>query len=264
MGHQLPGFARLQRGRLISNGLILACPFQDGSYNNNANGNLGDQIGQDFSGYQRHCSYIKFGPNAPPNTYGAGPVGGCINVFTGLNGVGLGFRVTPGGIGEPFNDMNLASGPGTMMCWANQTDSTNGTTQTIVAKWSVTNGRAWLWSFSVTGTAANLLFTYSNTGSASTANVTSSTTVNCGTWHHVAVTYDNTNFNCQQYIDGVNAGGGGSFASSVFNATASAVCVGCDKEGTDDGNIGISIADLRFYNRILSVDEITRVAAGLG
>jgi len=96
-------------------------------------------------------------------------------------------------------------------------------------------------------------------GGLSSTNLTTSTSVMDGKWHHVTVTYDSTTSTRILYIDGQEASS--DTPSGLLNVHTASFVIGGRLDGTFnmrgwDGRLD----DVRLYNRGLSPGEITRLA----
>lgn len=94
-------------------------------------------------------------------------------------------------------------------------------------------------------------------------NLTSQAVVNDNRWHHVAVTRDSQRFTL--YVDGI-AQGDSLYSGRVRDVPGSILSIGKSPDfpgsGIPTSNFTGSIDDLRFYNRLLTADEISVLAGG--
>ena len=79
-----------------------------------------------------------------------------------------------------------------------------------------------------------------------------------GTWHYLAVTYDGTNINL--YLDGALYSSAGGPGSGMMCAASSTDPFIIGQTPVSPGSF--SISDARFYNRVLSAQEIQAIFTG--
>jgi hypothetical protein len=86
--------------------------------------------------------------------------------------------------------------------------------------------------------------------------ITSTGTVNDGSWHFVVLTWDGSKLHC--YIDGSEDGSGVTWANAPAYQATNYVRIACtDNSGTEAGFFNGSIDDAFFYNgKALSLSDV--------
>ncbi len=90
----------------------------------------------------------------------------------------------------------------------------------------------------------------------SPSDIVSTATIADGTWHHVAVVYDNAGQTGQLYLDGIAEGGVASFVGDPLNLLSGDAIIGEDNAG--GSNFLGEISDVRVWNTARSGNDINQ------
>lgn len=140
-------------------------------------------------------------------------------------------------------DFEIGSGDFTIACWVRFNSFTNS--PMIMGKWTATgNQRSWYFQVnSSADPATSITFRISTDGSTSAA-VTETTSLNTGTWYHLAVT--RTGGKIYLFVDGTLLGTGTANTDTVYDGTA-ILEVGSINAGTAN-NLDGWVDELIFVN----------------
>lgn len=142
-----------------------------------------------------------------------------------------------------FNNTKL-----TISAWINTSSSSD---QTILTKYESTNDNGYEYRIDENSGWKMRFLTADGT---TQDNVYGNTDVNDGSWHHVAVTYDNSSNDVQHYFDG-RADGSGTVGQGI---STNNIAAGIGKQvDNDTDHFNGLMSDVRVYKRILSPSEIS-------
>ncbi len=149
-----------------------------------------------------------------------------------------------------------ASGTKTVSAWVKTSSSSD---QSIASKYRDDTAEDG-WSFYLSsGTVGGIVKNSIGTG----VSVATSTTVNDGNWHHVAMTWDTNSGTIKIYIDGALSTTSGAL-SGTYSGNTRALSIGRRINLSDATNIPFngSIDEVRIYSRVLPLAEIARQFQG--
>jgi hypothetical protein len=228
MPHTKPSVPKLQRGKFISNGLVVHWPVTEGS---------GTTL-YDISGGDYHAQLY----NMEPVSDWVGSPYGLALKFDGANEYAASAR--PPSI--------TSTGNSTLTMWAKYNGTvdleglfaiSDGTNQIMLGYWW-SGGNGFVWR--------------GNTSNNKTTSLTSDPDITL--WHHWAFVKIGETDPSPIYVDGVNLTADDKVALSDYDLDAIEIARGLG----GSYYAPCSVSDIRLYNRELSSTEIARIAYGFG